>query len=113
ESEPARLEPYEPFVLGRGEGVIGEPGPGQRPADHDGAVRAARGEQEQRLAARVREGLDHPRVRLLQAGMAGLEPPVLAARELEERERVPGSVPDGALEPIWCESLLFEHLAGL
>ncbi len=113
ESEPARLEPHKAFMLGRRECIIGQPGSGQRTADDDCPVGSAGGEQEERLAARVREGPGHAGVRLLEAGVAGLEPPVLAARELEQRERVPGGVPDGALEPVGREPPLVEQLAGL
>ena len=85
EREPGGLEHDQPGVLGRGEGVIGEPRARERAADHDRAVGPARGEEKQRLAARVRQGLDHTGVGLLEARVAAFEAPAVGARELEQR----------------------------
>ena len=113
EPELPGLEHDQPGVLGRGEGVIGEPRARERAADHDRAVGPARGEEEDRLAARVGQGLDHAGIGLLEARVAAFETPAVGARELEERERVPGGIANGLVEAVRRQPTVLEQRAGL
>ena len=113
EPEPPGLEHDQPGVLGRGEGVIGEPRARERAADHDRAVGPARGQEEHRLAARVGQGLDHAGVGLLEARAAAFEAPAVGARELEQRERVPGGIAHRLVEAVRRQPTVLEQRAGL